>query len=141
LVFAFTTESLKDATIFYFTCQGTMKNASSWDTKSIHQERTIQVTSMRKKKHHFYRNSHEMLSSLSLLLCKFSRYHDYFFRQIWGKIVWVKLEIMKLLGRYSQQQGKVLFEAMGRRIRARNNEFVNIISSCFIYCDRLIVRS
>jgi hypothetical protein len=29
LVFAFTTESLKDATIFYFTCQGTMKNASS----------------------------------------------------------------------------------------------------------------
>jgi hypothetical protein len=38
-------------------------------------------------------------------------------------------------------QNKVLFEAMGRRIRARNDELVNIISSCFIYCDGLIVRS
>ncbi len=29
-----------------------------------------------------------------------------------------------------EQTSKVLFEAMGRRIRARNDELVNIISSC-----------
>jgi len=36
---------------------------------------------------------------------------------------------------------KVLFEAMGRRIRARNDELVNIINRCVIYCERLIVRA
>jgi hypothetical protein len=47
----------------------------------------------------------------------------------------------KLSPNGTHQVDKVLFEAMGRRIRARNDELVNIISRCVIYCDRLIVRS
>jgi hypothetical protein len=49
-------------------------------------------------------------------------------------------EVERKLEEIGERLSKVLFEAMGRRIRARNDKLVNIISRCVIYCDRLIVR-
>jgi hypothetical protein len=62
-------------------------------------------------------------------------------RAVMNEVVQQYVQNSLLSGHPNLWYSKVLFEAMGRRIRAQNDELVKIISSCFIYCNRLIVRS
>jgi len=102
LAFVFTEASLKDTSNFNFTCQG-MANAfllryrvDPKEIDSIHRDAGEVPFFMKIP----------MGYCLPFPSCyENSRYHDCFARHIWNNIVLVKLEMMKLLGRYSQQQG------------------------------------
>jgi hypothetical protein len=66
-----------------------------------------------------------------------SRYHDCFGRRIWNNLVSIKMEIMRLLGRYSQQQG-LFGRERGRAINVTSEtwgflsfQFETMISSDF----------
>ena len=100
LAFVFTEDSLKDASNFYFACQG-MANAFLLRYR-VHlreegQEDAREVPFFIKV---------PMEYCLPFPSCYVnSGYFDCFARRIWNNMVLVKLEIAKLLGRYSQQQG------------------------------------
>jgi hypothetical protein len=108
LAFVFTEASLADASNLYYTCQG-MANAfllryrvdprREEDSNCQDDTRATNYVSA------FFIKM-PMEHCLPFPSCyENSKYHDCFARRIWNNIVLVKLEIMKLLGRYSQQQG------------------------------------
>ena len=101
LAFVFTEASLQDASNMYFTCQG-MSNAfilryrfNPRDADSDFEDTRMQL-----------------LSKMPFDYCLpfpscygNSKYPDCFARRVWNNLLLVKLEMTKLLGRYSQQQG------------------------------------
>ena len=97
LAFVFTEASLHDPSNFFFTCQ-IMSLAFPL------RFRVSQSDDQNSKRG-------ELLTKMPLEYClpfpscyEDSKYHDCFARRVWNNIVLMKLEIMKLLGRYSQQQ-------------------------------------
>ncbi len=111
LAFVFTEASLNDTKNFYYCCQG-MTNAF------LLQYRVEDPATIRREDDdtsHINARGDEVtpfLITMPMENClpfpscyENSRYFDCFARRIRNNIVLVKLEIMKLLGRYSQQQG------------------------------------
>lgn len=104
LAFVFTAASLKDTTNFYFTCQG-MANAFLLRYR-VNLPRAADSSNPHAEEETPFLIEIPMRYCLPFPSCYAnSRYYDCFARRIWNNIVLVKLEIMKLLGRYSQQQG------------------------------------
>jgi hypothetical protein len=105
LAFVFTTESLEDTRNFYFTyCQG-MENAFLLRYR-VNPPREDNSSNQHAEEETPFLIDIPMRCCLPFPSCYAnSRYHDCFARRIWNNIVLVKLEIMKLLGRYSQRQG------------------------------------
>lgn len=107
LAFVFTAASLQDTTNFYFTCQG-MANAFLLRYRVNLPRAADEEDSCNQ---HAEEEAPFMIEIPMRCCLPFpssyanSRYYDCFARRIWNNIVLVKLEIMKLLGRYSQQQG------------------------------------
>ena len=105
LAFMFKEASLQDGADMFFTCQG-MGNAFILqyriDTREEYPEQDADGDTTRK----------QLLARIPSEYClpfpscnQNPRYHDCFARRVWNNLLQVKLEIRKLLGRYSQQQG------------------------------------
>ena len=101
LAFVFTEASLQNASNMNFTCQG-MANAYLLRYRFNQRRDDPDVEDARR----------QLLSKIPFNYClpfpscyKNSMYHDCFARRVWNKLLLLKLEMMKLLGRYSQQQG------------------------------------
>ncbi len=96
LAFVFTLRSLEDSSNLFFTCQGM---AIAFIVRFRFQDDAIQAQTGR-------------LIELPDGYCRpfpssypNSRYYDCFASRIWSSLICVKLEMSKLLGRYSHQQG------------------------------------
>jgi hypothetical protein len=102
LAFVFTEASLQDASNMYFTCQG-MRNAFILRYRlNVPSEEDSDLNDSRRRS----------LSKVPFDFClpfpscyQNSKYPDCYARRVWNNLLLVKLEITKLLGRYSQQQG------------------------------------
>lgn len=101
LAFVFTQASLQDASSMYFTCQG-MANAFLLRYR-FDPYKESDFEDVRRMK---------SLSTIPFNFClpfpscyRNSKYPDCFARRVWNNLLLVKLEMAKLLGRYSQQQG------------------------------------
>jgi hypothetical protein len=106
LAFVFTAAALQDTTNFYFTCQG-MANAFL-----LRYRVNLPRAADKDDSHKQHEEEAPFMIEISMRCClpfpscyANSRYYDCFARRIWNNLLLVKLEIMKLLGRYSQQQG------------------------------------
>lgn len=100
LAFVFTEASLQDASNMYFTCQG-MSNAFILRYRLNIPSEDSDLDDSRGR-----------LSKVPFDYClpfpscyRNSKYPDCFAHRVWNNLLLVKLEITKLLGRYSQQQG------------------------------------
>jgi hypothetical protein len=103
LAFVFTEDSLKDATNYYFTCQG-MANAFLLRYRVDLRDEESSQDDVSEEVPFFIKVPMEYCLPFPSSYDN-SRYFDCFARRIWNNIVLVKLELVKLLGRYSQQQG------------------------------------
>jgi hypothetical protein len=94
LSFVFTMELLQDPSSLFFTCQGMIMAfllRFRFDPTASVQTKLMTVPDGYCLP--FPSNYHK------------SRYHDCFARRVWNNMVSIKMENMRLLGRYSQQQG------------------------------------
>ena len=109
LAFVFTEASLNDTTNFYFCCQG-MANAFLLryrvDDRQSRRENDSSPIDARGEATPFFMKIPTKYCLPFPSCYENSMYVDCFARRIWNNMmILVKLEIMKLLGRYSQQQG------------------------------------
>jgi hypothetical protein len=104
LAFVFTEASLQDGSNLFSTCQG-MGNAFILRYRfNARGEDSEEGDNTRRRM--------QLLTKIPFKYClpfpssyKNSKYHDCFARRVWNNLLLVKLEMTKLLGRYSQQQG------------------------------------
>ncbi|KAI2505091.1 hypothetical protein MHU86_9367 [Fragilaria crotonensis] len=116
LSFVFTMSSLQDPSSLFFTCQG------------------MYMAFLLRFRFDPAASPRSVLTEVPEGYClpfpsnyRKSRYHDCFAHRVWNNLISIKMEIMRLLGRYSQQQG--LF---GRE----RGRLTNITSETWGFLDR-----